>query len=97
MIHNIHGAPHHSQVKVGDTKRLTTAIWSREGNAIAFYRWFHAQEAVVRSGPANLVISADSNGAPTMDLEFTGVGTVVVDVYSVGTVQPKTLTIEVVA
>lgn len=96
MIHTIHGAPHHSQVQVGDTKRLVSAVWKQSGEQKQFDNWFHPDSAVIASGPATVTPSVDSNGAPTQDISFTGPGIVEIDVTMNGIAQPKRLTIEVV-
>lgn len=95
MIHNIHGAPHHPHVRVGDIKRLVSSVWKTVDSEVSFYNWFHPDSATIESGPAEIRASVDTNGAATVDVEFTGVGTVVVAVNISGQAEPKRLTIEV--
>lgn len=95
MIHNIHGAPHHSTVTTGDTKRLVSALWEQpEGAEKTFKGWYHATSVNVVSGTATVVDTVDTNGAPAKDIQFTTQGTVELDV-TVGSTTRR-LVIEVV-
>lgn len=96
MIHNIHGAPHHSKVMVGETKRLVSASWEQLPDSDKQFKgWYHVNQVSVVEGTVSVIDSVDSNGFATKDVRFESEGTAILDVVIGAAV--RRLVIEVVS
>lgn len=94
----IHGASHHSSVKVGDTKKFVSVVWTKEsGTPIEFAGWFLPVNVVAVQGASKVTLATTQDYDGRDQVEATFIDTGIVDFEITLGTKVTPLRIEVVA